>query len=430
MTPAQARAWIAGLDIFGMRFGTQRMGRLLATLGHPERHAPALHVVGTNGKSSTTRFGAAVLAGGGRRVGAYLSPHIVDWTERLQIDGAPIPEAGFTGAVTAVREAADALDLAPDDAITQFEALTAAAFWAFRGAGVDAMVVEAGLGGRHDATNVLGPESVVALTNISLDHTALLGDTEARIADEKLAVCADGHRRLVVGPLTPPAALAVDAICRRRGLRAVRFGDRLRIVDRGDRFEVVTPRATYPGLRAAMPGRFQRENAAVAVAAAELVVDGPLDAAVVHRALEQVRLPGRVEWVEGTPPVLLDGAHNPAGVAALGAALPGLVGARRPRIGVVSVLDDKDARAMLEALVPHLDAVITTGSHHARAVDAGRLAELAASVGADATPVPVPGHALRRARALAGATGVVVVAGSLYLLGDLRATALDETGIS
>lgn len=430
MTPAQARAWITGLDIFGMRFGTERMRRLLAALDDPQRGAPALHVVGTNGKSSTTRFAAAALAAGGRRVGAYLSPHIVDWNERIQIDGVPVTPGRFAEAVGAVREAVEGLSLPADDAITQFEALTAAAFWAFTRAGVDAMAVEAGLGGRYDATNVLPDETAVVLTNISLDHTALLGDTEAQIADEKLAVCPDGHRRLVVGPLTAAGAAAVEALCARRRLEPIRFGAGLRVTDRGERFDVTTPRAVYAGLRTAMPGAFQRENAAVALAGAELVAGGPLDGAGAARAVGAVRLPGRAEWIEGAPPVLLDGAHNPAGIAALVATLPGVAGARRPRVAVMSVLDDKDAGAMLATLAPHVDEVVTTGSHHSRALDPERLAALAAERGLPARAVPGARDALAAARAAAGPAGVVVVAGSLYLLGDLRASALGETAVS
>lgn len=430
MTAGAARAWITALDVFGMRFGTERMAALLAALGAPERCAPALHVVGTNGKSSTVRYAAGVLAAGGRRVGAYLSPHIVDWDERVQVDGRPVGAHAFGEAVAAVREAVEGLRLEAGDSITQFEALTAAAFWTFRRRGVDAMVVEAGLGGRYDATNVLQPGAAVALTNISLDHTALLGDTEAQIADEKLAVCPDGHRRLVVGPLGDAARIAVDVLCARRGLVPLRVGTDVHIAEHGTRVDITTPAGGYRDLVPAMPGAFQRQNLAVALAGAELVTGGALNPAAVAHAAASVRLPGRAEWLEGSPPILLDGAHNPAGIAALVSTLPGLAGERRPRIGVVSVLDDKDARAMLGALVPHLDAVVTTGSHHARALEATGLAALARELGTEACAVPDPREALERARTHAGAAGVVVVAGSLYLLGDLRAAALGETAVS
>lgn len=421
MTPAQARAWIAGREILGMRFGTERMRALLAALGEPQVQAPALHVVGTNGKSSTTRLAAAALRASGARVGAYVSPHITDWRERIQVDGRPVAEQRFATVIGEVRAAADALDLPEGDAVTQFEALTAAAFTAFRAAGVGAMVIEAGLGGRYDATNVLAPGAAVVLTNVSLDHTDLLGDSEADIAAEKLAVCADGHRRLVVGPCTPVAEAAVRAECARRGLVPEWVGREVRVDEApGGELRVGTPRATYSGIRLPLAGRFQHGNLAAAIAGAELVAGGPLDAGEVARNVAAVGMPGRLEWVPGAPPVLLDGAHNPAGIDALVAALPDLTGTRRPRAGVVSVLADKDVRAMMSSLSPHLDTVVATGSHHGRALPADEVARAARAAGMEATVEPDPALALDRARRLAGRDGVVIVAGSLYLLVDIR----------
>ena len=176
----EARDWLAGLQILGMRLGLERIHALLGALGHPERAAPAVHVVGTNGKSSTARLAAAALAGQGHLAGAYLSPHVADWAERIQIGGAPIDDAALAEAATAVRAAADGPSLAPGDPATQFEALTAMAFWAFRRAGVGAMAIEAGLGGRWDATNVLQPGAAVVLTNIALEHTEFLGTPRRR----------------------------------------------------------------------------------------------------------------------------------------------------------------------------------------------------------------------------------------------------------
>lgn len=421
MTPGEARAWIAGREILGMRFGTERMLALLAALGHPERHAPALHVVGTNGKSSTTRLAAAALRTGWARVGAYVSPHITDWRERIQVDGESLSEELFGEVIGVVRSAAEGLDLPAGDAVTQFEALTAAAFVALREAGVGASVIEAGLGGRYDATNVLSPGAAVVLTNVSLDHTDLLGTTEAEIAAEKLAVCPDGHRRLVIGPCSPTAQAAVRAECLRRGLSPEWVGREVTVADGPDGdLRVRTPRGHYEGIRLPLAGDFQRGNLAAALAGAELVRGGPLDAAAVAGALGTVTMPGRLEWVPGAPPVLLDGAHNPAGIAALAAALPGLVGARRPRVGVVSVLADKDAEAMMAALAPNLDGMVATGSHHSRALPASDLARCARAAGLDAAAEPDPVAALERARGLAGAGGVVIVAGSLYLLVDVR----------
>jgi dihydrofolate synthase/folylpolyglutamate synthase len=419
VTPDQTREWIAGLEILGMRFGLERIRALLAALGHPERTAPALHVVGTNGKSSTTRLAAAALASTGRRVGTYLSPHISDWTERVQIDGAPIGDRDLAASASAVRSAAEGLPLDPGETVTQFEALTAIAFHAFAAAGVDAAAVEAGLGGRYDATNVLPPDAAVILTNITLEHTEFLGDTEAQIAAEKLAVCPDGSDRLVVGPLSPAARAAVDGECARRGLVPVRHGEGLAARDAADGVEVRTPRAVYSGLPLSLRGRFQRENLAVALAGAELVAGGVLDLGPLRAAVGRVEMPGRLELLPGRPDVLLDGAHNPAGMAAMVASLPAVLAGRRP-VAVVSVLGDKDARAMVAALRGAAEAVVATRSSHPRAVPAEDLALLAIEEGLDARAVSDPAAALAAARAAAGPDGAVLVAGSLYLLADLR----------
>ena len=421
MTPDRARRWIEGLEILGMRFGLERMTALLGALEHPERAAPALHVVGTNGKSSTTRLAAAALASQGRRVGSYVSPHVTDWTERIQIDGAPISEDDFALSAAAVRRAAEALALPRGDVVTQFEALTAMAFWSFRQAGVDAVAVEAGLGGRYDATNVLQPGAAVALTNVALEHTALLGDTEAAIAAEKLAVCPDGAERLVVGPLSEAARAAVDEECARRRLRPLRYGAGLIARRAGEGVDVVTPRGVYAGLRLGLLGSFQRDNLAVALAGAEMLIDAPFAQEPLRAAIAAVEMPGRLEMFPGAPAVVLDGAHNPAGMRAMVAALPAVIGDRGPAVAVVSLLADKDAAAMMDALGGAVGLIVATRSSHARAVDADRLAAIARAAGHAAQAVADPAAALAVARATAGPAGIVVVAGSLYLLADLRA---------
>jgi dihydrofolate synthase/folylpolyglutamate synthase len=424
MTPAEAREWIAGLQILGMRLGLERIRALLRALGDPQRAAPALHVVGTNGKSSTARLAAAALTGQGLPAGAYLSPHVGDWTERIQVGGEPIDDAAFAEAATAVRESADGPALPGDDPVTQFEALTAIAFQAFRRAGVAAVAIEAGLGGRWDATNVLQPDAAVALTNVALEHTEFLGDTEEAIAGEKLAVCADGADRVVVGRLSERAREAVDAELARRAITALRYGEGLSAADEGGTVAVTTPLARYERLPLALRGSYQRENLAVAVAGAELVAGGPLDAEGLRRSVAAVRMPGRLEVVPGAPEVVLDGAHNPAGAEALARELPGVAAGAGPAVGVVSVLDYKDAAGMLDALAPALDLMIATRSSHPAAADPERLAAMARERGTAAAVVEDPAAALAEAREEAREGGTVVVAGSLYLLADVRAHVL------
>jgi dihydrofolate synthase/folylpolyglutamate synthase len=337
-------------------FGLERIQALLAELGDPQRGYPAIHVVGTNGKSTTTRLTEALLADAGLAVGAYLSPHVRGWSERIRVRG---EEADFERAVAAVREASERVGA------TQFEALTAAAFLAFAEAGVDVAVVEAGLGGRLDATNVLDAR-VVVLTSVALDHMDVLGDTREAIAAEKLAVVKPGAV-VVLGdeewkPLVPDNEVVVTA----------------------------------------------SSNLALAIAAAEAFLGGAVD----PHAADGVALPGRLEHRSEEPLEIWDGAHNLAGVGYLLPRLPD-----REFALVVSILRDKRPELMLEALSVLGDTLIATESRNGRSLTAAELATLARPYFADVRAEPDP----RAAREAAIATGeAVLVTGSLYLLGELH----------
>ncbi len=410
-----------------MRFGLERMNRLLAALGNPERAQPAIAIVGTNGKSSTTRFCAAILASEGLRVGAYLSPHITGWSERILVDGEPVTAHPFAGAIARVRAAADGLDRGPDDRVTQFEALTAAAFVAFAEAGVDAAVVEAGLGGRFDATNVLKGATVRVLTNVALEHTELLGDTVAQIAAEKLAIAPDGFDGWVFGRLDGDSAAGVAAECARRGMSAWWLDRDVTVIRTGAGVEVRCPGGRYNDLRLGVGGSFQDENLAVAVAACQRFLDRPLDDVSLRMAVSAVRIPGRLEEFPGQPTVVIDGAHNPAGIEALVGALTATPSWARP-VAVVSLLTDKDAQAMIGPLASVVTAIVATRSHHQRAVSPDSLVALAGRAGIPAEAVEDPRDALDVARRRAGELGTVVVCGSLYLLADIRPLLVASVG--
>jgi dihydrofolate synthase/folylpolyglutamate synthase len=345
-----ALEWLESLSPWPEEFGLGRMRALLAALGEPQRAFRAIHVVGTNGKSTATRRAAAFLAREGLSVGAYTSPHATSWSERIQVDGA---DADLEQALERVRPAAEGLGA------TQFEVLTAAAFAEFAAAGVEVAVVEAGLGGRLDATNVLDAE-VVALTNVALDHTEVLGETREAIAAEKLAVVFPGAT-VVLGeaewePLAREAGKVLVADDVGRAAAEALLGRRLE----GE-------------VEAALPGRF------------ELVGDD-----------------------------VYAGAHNPAGVRWLLERLP-----RRDYVVVASILADKDAEAMLGALGQAGHALVATASESARALPAQELARRALPFFDRVEAEADPAAALDRAHALAGDDGAVLVTGSLYLLADL-----------
>jgi dihydrofolate synthase/folylpolyglutamate synthase len=383
-----------------MRFGLDRMHKLMTVLGMPQRRFASIHVVGSNGKSSTTRMIAAILERHGLRTGTYTSPHLRSFAERIELGERPLEGAVFAAAVERVARAARLVDrtLEEGDRVTQFEALTAAAYAELARSGVEVAVIEAGLGGRYDATNVI-PSKVQVLTGVGLEHTRWLGPTIADIADEKLAVVRD-HATLVTGDLDPEADAVVARVVADRHARLVRAPG-----------EAEVPR------RAA--GAFQRRNFALARAAAE-AFRGSLDEGAVRRAADEVEVPGRLQTVADRPLTLHDGAHNPSGARALAEALPEVVGARRPLVAVVAILDDKDAAEMLRELLPAVDRVVFTRSANPRSLPPGTLLNLNEQLdGPEAEVVGDPRAAVDRARAVAGPGGAVIVTGSIYLIADL-----------
>jgi len=337
-------------------FGLDRIKALLAALGDPQLRYPSIHVVGTNGKSTVTRTIEALLADAGLAVGAYLSPHVRGWSERIRVRG---EEADFEAAVGRVRAEAERIEA------TQFELVTAAALAEFASAGVDVAVVEAGLGGRYDATNVLR-SPVQVLTNVALEHTEVLGSTREAIAVEKLAVVQPGSTVVVGEP-------EWEGLARENGAEQV----------------VVAGHS----------------NLAIAIAAAEAYLGRPVDGHV------QVQLPGRLERLSEDPLEIWDGAHNLAG---LGYMLPRLPTASY--VVVASILADKDVEGMLAALSVLGSRLVATSSSNARSLTAEELAERARPFFSDIRPIEDPAEALVYARTL---DKPVLVTGSLYLLADL-----------
>ncbi len=396
---ADAERHLLSLELFGMRFGLDRMRRLLTVLGNPQSRYDTVHVVGTNGKSSTTRMIASLLAHEGLRAGAYTSPHLLSYAERVQIDGHDLAPDAFAAAVAAAARAADMVNRTltePGDRVTQFELLTAAAYHALAEAGIEVAVIEAGLGGRYDATNVIDSR-VQVLTNVGLEHTRWLGPTVEDIAREKLDVVTPGGT-LVVGA-------DLEVMDQARALAA----------ERGARLVVAEPADAPPDLRAR--GGYQRRNFAVAISAARAFLGREPSPEAVRGAAAEVVVPGRFEVLDGDPPVLLDVAHNASGIEALAASLDDFR-AGRPLTAVVAVLDDKDAAGMLALLAPHCARFVLTATSNPRTLTPATLASLARQleIEAPATVEPDPHCALARAREHGGP---VLVTGSVYLIADL-----------
>jgi dihydrofolate synthase/folylpolyglutamate synthase len=381
------------------------MRTLCTVLGMPQHRFASIHVVGTNGKSSVTRMTAALLEAHGVSTGACVSPHPGRWSERVLIGGREIDPQAFAAAVERTAEAAEVVDrgLEEGEAVTQFEVATAAAFVALAAARVEAGVIEAGLGGRLDATNTI-PSRVTALTSVGLDHTEWLGETTAEIGAEKLAVLRD-HSTLVLGRLEPPIEELAERAAGEHGARLLR-----------------APEDPGAGIELRAAGRFQRRNFALAMTAAVAFLERPLERAAVEEVAAGLTIPGRLELLDERPPTYVDVAHNPDGAAALAESLPEVLGGRQ-LVGVLAVLADKDAESIVRALKPVLDRVVCTQLEGTLrpSKSATELLAVCERAGLPAEAEPDFGAALARARELAGEGGAVLVSGSHYVLGPARA---------
>jgi dihydrofolate synthase/folylpolyglutamate synthase len=408
-TPAQAERHLQSLELFGMRFGLDRMRRMMTALGSPEQRLDAIHVLGTNGKTSTTRMTAAILERHGLRTGVYTSPHLVSYSERVRIGERDLREGEFAAALARAARAAERVDrtLAEDDHVTQFELITAAALSEMAERDVRVAVVEAGLGGRYDATSVIDAP-VTVLTNVGLEHTRWLGPTLRDIAEEKLAVVRK-EGTLVLGSWLAPEALAVaERVAGEREARIVRVDE------------------ASDAVALAAKGPFQRRNFALARAAAEVHLRGAgraLDERAVVAAAAATEVPGRLQIVRERPLTVLDGAHNPDAVGELVRALPDVLEGRKVGL-VMGVLEDKDAANMLGTLLGACERAWFTAPPSPRALSPAALQSLARQLGFEAVECePHPERALKHARdwAAEDESGgrAVLATGSIYLVGDL-----------
>jgi dihydrofolate synthase/folylpolyglutamate synthase len=409
-----------------------RITELLDLLGSPQRAYPSIHLTGTNGKTTTARMIDALLREFGLRTGRYTSPHLQSVTERISLDGSPLDPERFAAVFDEVAPLVELVDGRHPDRVTFFELLTAMAFVAFADAPVDVAVVEVGLGGRWDATNVV-QAAVAVVTAVGLDHVGILGSTVAEIAAEKAGIISSGATVVSAGQ-SPEAEQVLAARATEVGARLVRegvdFGVRSRSVAVGGQsLDLAGLGGDYDEIFVPLFGAHQAANAACALAAVEAFFGaegrGPIDVEVVRAAFAGVESPGRLEVVRRSPTVLLDGAHNPAGAAALADAVTEAFGFER-LVGVVAVLSDKDVEGLLEQLEPVLTEVVVTTNGSPRALSAQALGEVAREVFGDARVSVVPrlDDAIEQAVTLAEAggsyAGGVLVTGSIVTIGEAR----------
>ena len=394
--------YLFSLEQFGIKFGLDNISALTASLGHPEHAFESVHIAGTNGKGSVTAMVDAALRAAGHRSARYTSPHLIDLTERFVIDGSPVSQQALADVVADIQRTVDALRDAGILAAppTFFEVTTAAAFELFRRAGVAVAVIEVGLGGRLDATNVLQPVAT-AITSIAIDHERYLGSTIEEIAFEKAGIIKSGVP-VVIGPLPSAARAVVERVARERGADVVRTSpDDVRAFTVG------------------LAGTHQIDNAAVAVALLEILDRRGIAVSrdAVARGLQQPNWPGRLErrFLAGGREVLLDAAHNPAGAIALASYLTAEGGPLRPL--VFAVMRDKDAAGMFGSLLPAVSHLVLTRATSPRSADPSAL-EAQAHV-LSSLPVTIAPSAAEALRIAWRFSPRIVVAGSIFLLGDV-----------
>jgi dihydrofolate synthase / folylpolyglutamate synthase len=418
VTYTEALAYLSRIGRFGMKLGTERTRAILDLMGSPDRGLTGALIAGTNGKGSTAACLASILQAAGHVVGFMPKPHLVSYTERIQINGTPITERDFAKTLEDLTPTLEVIAEKMGPA-TEFEMLTAMAL-AYLAPRVDRLVCEVGLGGRLDATNTLDL-GVAVITNVDLDHQKYLGDTIEEIANEKAAIIK--HRNRVITGCEGAALAIVEDHARKAGATLWRLGDEIQLESTsrgwdGHLVSVAGPGFEHERLALPLVGDYQPANAALAVATAHALDDVTDDA--VRQGLAQTTWPGRLHMIATRPRVVLDGGHNPAAMTKSGVSLRRLIGSER-LVTVFSMLTERDPAALLAALqtLRPDHAVFTeatsAGGHSVPAL------ELASMFGHDAEAVLPPRAALDRARELAGPDGNVLVCGSLYLVGEILA---------
>ncbi len=408
----------------GIKLGLQNIEELLQRLGNPQERLTVIHLAGTNGKGSATAMLSAILQAAGFRVGAYTSPHLIRYNERFQINGTPISDEDFAAVATQVAGVCAQMTAEGLPQPTVFEVLTAMAFVYFEQQAVEYVLLEVGMGGRFDATNVVKNPLLCLILSIGMDHMEYLGNTLEQIAAEKAGIVKP-HRPVVLYHQSETVYRVIEAVCRQN--KAPLYYNPTQTIHvlsadlSGSRFTLTTPNGVWENVELALPGAYQLENCATVLLACRALQEAgvPLPEAAIRTGLKTVRWPGRMEVVAQNPTLILDGAHNIDGIAMLARSLP-LCCPGRDITLVLGILGDKEYEKMTALLLPLAQNVVLTEPDNARRLPAEALEQVAAHLGRPAPWEKDPAAAVRLARKLAGPEGIVLCAGSLYLIGAIR----------
>lgn len=423
MTYEEALDNVYGRLVFGIKPGLERISALLDRLGAPHKQLKFVHVAGTNGKGTCSTLVASALQACGLKVGLYTSPYVLEFRERFQIDGEMIPKEELVEEVETLAPIADQFEESGDQ-VTEFEYITALALHWFARRQCDIVVLEVGMGGRFDATNAIPVPEAAAIMSISLDHTAILGDTLEKIAFEKAGIVKEGGRLVLYPDQAPEVTRELEQICQERhvelfrpDLSQVREGERSLS---GTAFTAETAPWGRLALRTPFLGEHQVKNAITALKVLEVLQSRgwPVTPQGIARGFERAFIPARMEVISQSPLVLLDGGHNPGCSHALRQALEEFVPQRK--VAIMGVLADKDSRGELQVLGPLFDTIVTVTPQGHRALPAQQLAQIAREF----CPKAIPAGSCREALAVASRAmkqdAALIVCGSFYLAGEIR----------
>ncbi len=424
MTVEEALTYVHRVDWRHSTPGLSRIDTLLGKLGHPERSVKYIHITGTNGKGSTCAMLDAMLQAAGYKTGLYTSPYIFRFNERMQIDGVPVPDADICALAEEIQPLADSMDDHP----SEFELVTAMALTWFARQRCDIVVCEVGMGGEFDATNVIPAPEVAVITNIGLDHTAVLGGTVEKIAATKSGIIKRGCRA-VLYPCAESVRKVIAAQCSAVGA-PLEIADFDALSPIGDTLDgQVFDYGAYRGLRLPLLGGHQLRNAAVALTAIDTLRKRGWTVSdnAVAQGLAAVTWPGRFQVVRREPIVILDGGHNPQCMESLASAVQEYLSGRELTV-LTGVLADKDYAGMYDRLAPLVSRFITVTPDNPRALDASELAAFLGKYGKPVTACRTVGEGVSRMLAETKADGAAICCGSLYLLGDVVRELADDAG--
>ena len=426
----QALNYIENTGKFGSRLGLENVSRLLDILGNPHRDLRIIHVAGTNGKGSTCSFINSMLIYQGYNVGLYTSPYLEEFNERIKINNVNISDEDLAQSVSRVSDAIGQMIEEGCDHPTEFEIITACAFLYFRDRDVDFAVIEVGLGGRLDATNVCIP-LVSAITSISMDHTEYLGDTLARIAFEKGGIIKN-KRPVVLYQQSDEVESVISSICSERDSELfITENDKIEYISEGMSSQSVNLEVMghfYSGIEISLPGRHQARNLSVALSVLRLLEISSdisqVDTEALYRSIRETRWPGRMEVIKTEPLTIIDGAHNPDGAAILSESVDRYLVGKKINL-VFGMLRDKDILSVAKLLAVRADRIIITEPESPRAASSAEvhgiiLEALRGEDVPDITEIPDIEEAVRHAQSMAGDGEAVIYAGSLYMIGRVR----------